>query len=540
MKNNHIKNIYLHIGTLKTATSSIQDTLYANRELLEQNNYFYSKIFPKNHSTIFQRLFSDTANESHTSIKFGLDAEKIELINNRYIETIRQEISNTSCSNVIYSAELISTFTMQELEKLKEFFNNLVPTANIHVLISIRNPIDYINSFVQQRKKTCIDSNFDFTFKSQFQKLFTVFGKEQVVAYKFEDACQNKFGPVGHFLNMIGISNDLITDINIITSNSSVSDKAIDIIDFINHRIPMLDGNQISEGRMHLDHYPFHELTGKKFQLGKDYFDINIGLKTLSESCQWLQDSLEIEYTLKEIPDQPPRIVYDDTFSEEIKSIYAFLTPVLKKLTYDYIKERSQTPNIDSVSAKTLNQLLVWFASNSNDIGSSSISDIIKSQRAYFTSDNKHRSQLLKRLTGKDINAGNFFRDIALFLEHYDMSEKSQFFINKAKKSQRANFANDNKRRNQLLKRFTGEDIRAGNFFRDIALFLEHYEMIEESLFFMSKAKMYSPTLKQVNEKIKEYKATLEVAAPPPSLSLINTIRKQIKRTLLLIRSVWT
>jgi len=540
MKNNHIKNIYLHIGTLKTATSSIQDTLYANRELLELNNYFYSKAFPKNHSTIFQRLFSDTASKSHTSIKFGLDAEKIELINNGYIETIRQEIGSTGCNNVIYSAELISTFTMQELEKLKEFFNNLVPMANIHVLISIRNPIDYINSFVQQRKKTCIDSNFDFTFKSQFQKLFTVFGKEQVVAYKFEDACQNKFGPVGHFLNIVGISNDLINDINIITSNSSVSDKAIDIIDFINHRIPMLDGNQISEGRMHLDHYPFHELTGKKFQLGKDYFDVNIGLKTLSESCQWLKDNLKIEYTLKEIPDQAPQIIYDDAFSEEIKSIYIFLTPVLKKLTYDYIKERSQTPNIDSVSAKTLNQLLVWFASNSNDIGSSSISDIIKSQRAYFTSDNKHRSQLLKRLTGKDINAGNFFRDIALFLEHYDMSEKSQFFINKAKKSQRANFANDNKRRNQLLKRFTGEDIRAGNFFRDIALFLEHYEMIEESLFFMSKAKMYSPTLKQVNEKIKEYKSKLELASPPPSPSLINTIRKQIKRTLLLIRSVWT
>jgi hypothetical protein len=479
MKNNHIKNIYLHIGTLKTATSSIQDTLYANRESLEKNNYFYSKLFPKNHSITFQRLFSDTADESHSSIKLGLDAEKIESINSENIETIRQEISKTNCSNVIYSAEVISTFTMQELEKVKNFFNNLVPAANIHVLISIRNPIDYINSFVQQQKRTCINSFFDFTYKSQFQKLFTVFGKEQIVAYKFEDACQNKFGPVGHFLNMIGISNDLITDINIITSNSSISDKAIDIIDFINDRIPMIDGNQTSEGRIHLDYHPFHGLTGKKFQLEKDYFDVNIGLKALSENCQWLQDNLEIEYTLKEIPDKPPRIVYDHVFSEELKSIYTFLTPVLKKLTYDYIKERSQTPDIDSVSAETLNQLLVWLASNYNYIRNSSLTDIIKSQRADFASDKKHR--------------------------------------------------------NQLLKRFNSDDIRAGNFFRDIALFLEHYKMIEESLFFMSKAKMYSPTLKPTDEKLKEYKATLKVA----NTSLINIIRRQIKRTLLLIRSVW-
>jgi hypothetical protein len=301
--------------------------------------------------------------------------------------------------------------------------------------------------------------------------------------YKFEDACQNKLGPVGYFLNIIGISNDLITDIDIITSNSSVSDKAIDIIDFINDRIPMTDGNQTSKGRMHLDQYPFHGLTGKKFQLGKDYFDVNIDLKTLSKSCQWLNDNLEIEYTCKEIPDKPPRIVYDHVFSEEIKSIYTFLTPVLKKLTYDYIKERSQTPEIDGVSTETLNQLLVWLASNYNDIRSSNLTDIIELQRANFAIDKKHR--------------------------------------------------------NQLLKRFNGGDIRNGNFFRDIALFLEHYNMIEESLFFMSKAKMYSPTLKPTDEKLKEYKATLKVANTPP-LSLINTIRRQIKRTLLLIRSVWS
>jgi hypothetical protein len=156
---------------------------------------------------------------------------------------------------------------------------------------------------------------------------------------------------------------------------------------------------------------------------------------------------------------------------------------VLKKLTYDYIKERSQTPEIDGVSTETLNQLLVWLASNYNDIRSSNLTDIIELQRANFAIDKKHR--------------------------------------------------------NQLLKRFNGGDIRNGNFFRDIALFLEHYNMIEESLFFMSKAKMYSPTLKPTDEKLKEYKATLKVANTPP-LSLINTIRRQIKRTLLLIRSVWS
>lgn len=296
MKNNHIKNLYLHVGMSKTATSSIQDTLYANRELLGKNDYFYSEKFPKNHSDIFRMLFSDSPEKHHTYIKHGLDVEKIASINIENAETIRQELSETNCSNIIYSGESISMLSILELGKLNVFFNNLVPTANIYILISTRNPIDFINSVEQQRKRVGLKSGFDFNFKYKFQKLLTAFGKKNIVAYKFEDACQNKFGPVGHFLNVIDVSSDLIADINIIESNSSLSDKAIDIIDFINHSVPVLDGNQISEGRIHLDYTHFYGLTGKKFQLGKDFFDANINMEKLSENCQWLKDNMGIEY----------------------------------------------------------------------------------------------------------------------------------------------------------------------------------------------------------------------------------------------------
>jgi len=65
--------------------------------------------------------------------------------------------------------------------------------------------------------------------------------------------------------------------------------------------------------------------------------------------------------------------------------------------------------------------------------------------------------------------------------------------------------------------------MRAGNFFRDIALFLEHYEMIEESMFFMSKAKMYSPSLNPIDEKLEKYKAILENEKEGSDQEKINT-----------------
>lgn len=34
-------NLYLHIGTMKTGTSTIQDFLFFNRELLIKNDFLY-------------------------------------------------------------------------------------------------------------------------------------------------------------------------------------------------------------------------------------------------------------------------------------------------------------------------------------------------------------------------------------------------------------------------------------------------------------------------------------------------------------------
>ena len=254
-----------------------------------------------------------------------------------------------------------------------------------------------------------------------------MFGKSSVIAYAFEDACRHKFGPAGHFLQVIGISDSSISNINIINSNSSISDKAIDIIDFINHRIPMLNDNRISEGRIHLDYSNFYGLTGKKFQIGKDCVDINISIENLSESCQWLKESMGIEYRLKDLPDSSPTIVYDHVFSDEIKHIFTYLSPVFKKLTYDYINDRRQASNIDRLSKKTLNQLLEWIASKHKDTLGHNLADTIKLQCASIANDEKQRDQLLNNLKRKHAEAEHLFRDIALFLEQYEMNDEALF-----------------------------------------------------------------------------------------------------------------
>ena len=42
-----MKILYLHIGMPKTGTSSIQDTLFANRENLRKYGIYYPDILPQ-------------------------------------------------------------------------------------------------------------------------------------------------------------------------------------------------------------------------------------------------------------------------------------------------------------------------------------------------------------------------------------------------------------------------------------------------------------------------------------------------------------
>ena len=552
MKNSHIKKIFLHVGMSKTATSSIQDTLYLNRNQLEKCDYYYCEKLQKNQSDTFRMLCWDKPELQHTSIKLGLDAEKIKLINKQNLDVISQEISETTCSNIIFSGESISAFEPHELQRCKSFLNNLAPEATIYIVISTRNPIDYINSLVQQRKRTSSrgrNKSFYFLYESIFEKLLNVFGKKHIIAYSFENACRHLLGPVGHFLNAIGIEDELMSNISVVNSNSSISDKAIDIIDFINHEIPMLEGNKISDGRIHLDYAHFFTLSGKKFQVAKNSNDINISVENLTRSCQWLSDNIGIEYKLKELPESAPRIVYDDTFNAEIKTIFPFLSPVLKKLTYQYINNKRKANYTDPLSKQTLTYLAKWIQSNHQSTLKNNLSDTINLQSKIITDDKEQRQQLIQNIKGESVIANDFFYSIVIFLTHYEFHDEATFFNDKASANssglKRKSIGqisilnqtknNDLKNLSQLMKRFNRSDIRAGNFFRDLAAFLEHYNMFEASLFFIVKAKMYSPNLKSIDEKLKKYEEKLRIQQASFKYEIIvnmKSILKNIKKVL--------
>ena len=89
-----ISEIFLHVGLHKTASSSIQDTLFSkkNSKFLEENDYLYPKHWPANHSIPLYSNFCDHPEKYHINIKKGYGMEETKKANEAYLQSIEKEI----------------------------------------------------------------------------------------------------------------------------------------------------------------------------------------------------------------------------------------------------------------------------------------------------------------------------------------------------------------------------------------------------------------------------------------------------------------
>ncbi len=449
----NVKKVFLHVGMAKTGTTSIQDTLFSNQELLKKNDYYYFKDLYRNHSYMFVNMFDSNPEKFHSNIKKSFGIEKIKEENERNQKIIEYELSHMTCENIIFSAEIICTLERDALERIKAYMIGLFPNAELKIVIATRESISYINSVVQQRKKTGNNTPYKFRYKRKFSKLIQVFSKENIIAYKFEDACLHEKGPVGFFLDILGLDNAVISKVKVEKSNESVSDRAVEIIEYINSRHQMLKNDKLNRGRLHLDYAHFYCLSGKKYQIDFKELESEYSLEAIASDKKWLRENLGIDYTNVEIKSIDNENVYDNKYYEEFIAIFKNLPPVIKKLSYDFISEEAMSRELDSTSMGTLSRIKSYIENSYGVIINNSLDVLIDEQEKTVLRDEKLKVQLIKRISAK---------------------EK-----------------------------------RNGEFLRDIALFLEEYGMIEVALEFMEKAKMYSPKKLEIDEKIKEYKAKI-------------------------------
>jgi hypothetical protein len=346
-----IREIILHAGLHKTGTTSIQNTLYAteNYSLLDHKDYLYLKGWPSNHSIPIYSAFCDE--NEHVAIMNRYCLTDIKNLNKKYLRILENEVTESKKSKLIFSGEAISALKIKNLHSLKEYLVSLCnKTERITVKIYVRHPIDWSVSSIQQIIKVneTYQSSVNIVkyllrnnFKNSIDKFVKVFGKGNIDVYSFEEAVAHKYGPVGHFLSKLSFEDCKISKFNIIKANEGSSLIALDLISFLNEKMPRINNGKVHEQRSLGDVYPLLDIKGPEF-------DIPYALKTdLFEVCQedikWLKDHYEIDYSF---PQKENKITYE--FTEEtildIRKIYfsPSLSPVIKDIVIEYLQTKLQ------------------------------------------------------------------------------------------------------------------------------------------------------------------------------------------------------
>ncbi len=113
-----IDHCIIHIGTHKTGSSSIQDTLF--RELSDPA-FEYAKLGRSNHSTFIQHAFF-TNPENHINLRNrDLTDSEVMKVFLRARRKIKRAIGEAAAPTVIFSGEGICLLNEAELERFRAF-----------------------------------------------------------------------------------------------------------------------------------------------------------------------------------------------------------------------------------------------------------------------------------------------------------------------------------------------------------------------------------------------------------------------------------
>jgi len=126
------KRIYLHIGTPKTGTSSLQKYLYKNKEELYKQSVLYPDyVFNDRH----QSLVSAMINNDWLSFM-------------QFFERIVEKLSNAN--TIVISSEGFYNYTAQFSEVAKLFWQVISEITNFKVVVYIRRQDEFLESFYRQ------------------------------------------------------------------------------------------------------------------------------------------------------------------------------------------------------------------------------------------------------------------------------------------------------------------------------------------------------------------------------------------------------
>jgi hypothetical protein len=361
-----IKKVVLHIGHDKTATCSIQDTFKHNSSILEDHGFYYP--LPDghtHHNKLFIILFKeDLYRNKSLLLAHEIELSRIDEIRRDLRRWLTEKLLNTTATTIIFSGEDFPNFNESELEAIKAFFTETLGEVEFLIYAYTRDPVSYASSAFQQRARLFPTDTkvIYFRYEEQIGRYIEAFGRKRIKLFKFEDACEYAKGPVCFLLSKIGLTDDLVDRMQMHNDNESMSDMAVDLLLYINKKVPYTEHN-LKEGlRKRFDCKHLISLPGKKFQLLET--DAVKLINITRRNMIWLNDNFDINYSTNQKPPKNGCLAFDGAYVEEMIVVLQKVSPVMKKLIYDYIRLMATDASLGVKSHNNLRVLETHFKQN--------------------------------------------------------------------------------------------------------------------------------------------------------------------------------
>ncbi|MEM1154286.1 MAG: hypothetical protein AAGI44_09100 [Pseudomonadota bacterium] len=240
-----MKKILLHVGTHKTGSTSIQQTLFKNREVLQENDIHYLN-FGSNHWHLYSAFMAKPWDWFEHK-RMGRDKASVEELNERTLRDVTQEISSSGCNNIVISSEYLAQLPRKGIARMRDYLAEL---GEVTVVYYCRELISWISSDSQQCAKVGMKDK-PTTYEVAIKRLYDfplnyidIFGLENFRLVRFEDAIKqglcNSLLLQGNLprIEQLGLAESAV--------NASISAEAVNAF-FVLNRIHPLFGDTRSE-----------------------------------------------------------------------------------------------------------------------------------------------------------------------------------------------------------------------------------------------------------------------------------------------------
>ena len=338
---------FLHIGTEKTATTTLQEFFNINRSKLLDNGFIYTKSAGKTNNRSLPIVAYNLDRRDDCTKRFGLNTnEKLLNYQNRTITNLKKEISSickkhSSDSLILSSEHIQSRLTdINELKRLKEIIYSL-GVSDIYVIIYLRRPAEIANSL----HSTAIKAGW--SIKSPPSVTVTNFHKTKFSIISSHQATLEKFGAVFGESNLIprlfdkqefengNIIDDILKVMEIPESsfiipdnlNESLSALGVELICRLNETIPAWVGNKQNPIRVCLLKFMKELYAGEKYVMPTALFkEYDLFFK---ESNEWVRENY-FPTKKKLFNDKVPNESSSTLETKELSIIARLITKILK------------------------------------------------------------------------------------------------------------------------------------------------------------------------------------------------------------------